>query len=111
MPKRKKAKLSKHDPLEGAEMLRRVFPLLTGLANSGTLRDKAKNRQLLYSQYAGLILVGLLNPILNSARAIVAASGLKNVRKLTGGSKVSLGSFSVPVGQGSPAAMQSSRTL
>ena len=91
---KKKAKLSDHHPLEGAEMLRRVFPLLAGLAQSGTQRDKAKNRQLLYSQYAGLILVGLLNPILNSSRAIVAASGLKNVRKLTGGSKVSLGSFS-----------------
>ena len=91
---KKKAKLSHHDPLEGAEMLRRVFPLLAGLAHSGTQRDKARNRQLLYSQYAGLVLVGLLNPILNSSRAIVAASGLKNVRKLTGGSKVSLGSFS-----------------
>lgn len=91
---KKKAKLTEHDPLEGAEMLRRVFPLLAGLAQSGTQRDKAGNRQLLYSQYAGLILVGLLNPILNSSRAIVAASGLKKIRKLTGGSKVSLGSFS-----------------
>lgn len=76
---KKKAKLSHHDPLEGAEMLRRVFPLLAGLAQSGTHRDKARNRQLYYSLYAGLILVGLLNPILNSARAIVAASGLKSV--------------------------------
>lgn len=91
---KKKAMLSHHDPLEWAEMLRRVFPMLAGLAQSGTQRDKARNRQLLYSQYAGLILVGLLNPVLNSSRAIVAASGLKNLRKLTGGSKVSLGSFS-----------------
>ncbi len=62
MPKRKKAKLSRHDPLEGAEMLRRVFPLLAGLADSGTQRDKARNRQLYYSQYAGLILIDFRKP-------------------------------------------------
>lgn len=87
-------KLSQHDPLEGAGMLRRIFPLLARLAPSGTERDKAKNRQLRFSQYAGLILVGLLNPILNSARSLVASSGLKNVRRFTGGKKTSLGSFS-----------------
>lgn len=75
-------------------MLRRVFPMLAVLANSGTQRDKAKNRQLLFSQYAGLVLVGLLYPILKSSRSLVAASGVKNVRKLTGGKKVSLESFS-----------------
>ena len=80
--------------LQGVGMLRRVFPMLAVLASSGTQRDKAGNRQLLFSQYAGLILVGLFNPILGSSRALVAASGLKNVRKLTGGKKVSLGSFS-----------------
>jgi len=81
-------------PVEGAAMLRRVFPILTSLAEAGTERDKAGNRQLRYSQYAGLVLVGLFNPILNSARALVAASGLKKIRKLTGGGRVSLGSFS-----------------
>lgn len=91
---KKKATPARHDPIEGAEMLRRVFPMLSVLAKSGTERDKAKNRQLLFSQYASLLLVGLFNPILNSSRAIVSASGLKKVRKLTGGKKVSLGSFS-----------------
>jgi len=82
------------DPVRGAEMLRRVFPLLARLAESGTQRDQAGNRQLLFRQYAGLMLVGLFNPVLQSARALVAASGLKKVRQLTGGKKVSLGSFS-----------------
>ena len=50
--------------LQGVGMLRRVFPMLAVLASSGTQRDKAGNRQLLFSQYAGLILVGLFNPIL-----------------------------------------------
>lgn len=80
--------------VEGAELLRRVFPMLAPLASSGTERDKAGNRRLKFSQYAGLVLVGLFNPILNSARGLVAASGLKKVRRLTGGSRVSLGSFS-----------------
>lgn len=80
--------------LRGAQMLRRVFPLLASLAQAGTRRDKAGNRQLLMSQYAALILVGLFNPLLESARALTAASGLKAVRRLTGGRKVSLGAFS-----------------
>ena len=79
---------------QGAELLRRVFPMLSRLANAGTERDKARNRRLHYSQYAGLILLGLFNPLLQSSRALVAASGLRNVRKLTGGRQVSLGSFS-----------------
>ncbi len=80
--------------VEGAALLRRVFPMLATLAEAGTERDKAGNRRLRYSQYAGLVLVGLFNPILHSARGLVAASGLKKVRKLTGGGRVSLGSFS-----------------
>ena len=80
--------------LEGVELLRQVFPILRTLAKAGTERDRARNRQLLYSQYASLILVSLFNPVLGTARALVAHSGVKRVRKLTGGSKVSLGSFS-----------------
>lgn len=80
--------------IAGAAMLRRVFPLLARLADSGTQRDKAHNRRLLFSQYAGLVLVGLFNPVLQSARALVAASGLRQVRRLTGGSQTSLGAFS-----------------
>jgi hypothetical protein len=80
--------------LAGAVLLRRVFPLLGRLACCGTERDTARNRQLFYSQYAALILVGFFNPILKSARALVAASGLKKVRRLTGGQKVSAGAFS-----------------
>nr|WP_233216303.1 IS4 family transposase [Blastopirellula marina] len=75
-------------------MLRQVFPLLGTLAGAGAERDKSGNRQLMFSQYAALILVGLFNPALESARAIVAASGLKKIRKATGGQKVSDGAFS-----------------
>ncbi len=97
---------TEHDPVEGAALLRRVFPMLAQLAESGTERDRAGNRQLLFSQYAGLILVGLLNPVLQSARALVAASGLKNVRQLTGGKKVSLGAFSEAASVFEPALLE-----
>jgi hypothetical protein len=81
-------------PLAGAVLLRRVFPLLGRLADCGTQRDVAGNRQLFYSQYAALLLVAFFNPVLKSARALVAASGLKKVRQWTGGRKVSAGAFS-----------------
>lgn len=92
----RRAKRTEIDPLilQGAGLLRRVFPLLAVLAESGTARDKAGNRRLRFSQYAALVLVGLFNPVLQSARALVAASGLRKVRQLTGGQRVSLGSFS-----------------
>src|SRR5690606_14361618 len=79
---------------QGSDLLRRVFALLQQIADNSTGRDKAGNRRLGYAQYAALVLVGLFNPVLTSARALVAASGTKGVRKLTGGGKVSLGSFS-----------------
>jgi hypothetical protein len=79
---------------QGSDLLRRVFPLLKQIADNSAERDKAGNRRLGYAQYAALVLVGLFNPVLTSARALVAASGAKGVRKLTGGGKVSLGSFS-----------------
>ncbi|WP_040351662.1 IS4-like element ISBlma3 family transposase [Blastopirellula marina] len=90
----KKRKLPTEFSAHGAAMLRQVFPLLAKLSASGTERDKAGNRRLLFSQYASLILVGLFNPALESARAIVAASGVKKIAKLTGGKKVADGSFS-----------------
>lgn len=81
-------------PLAGTVLLRRIFPLLQRLAPCGTERDTARNRQLFYSQYAALLLIGFFNPVLKSARALVAASGLKKVQQLAGGLKVSAGAFS-----------------
>ncbi|MDX1967612.1 MAG: IS4 family transposase, partial [Planctomycetaceae bacterium] len=64
----RRAKRTEIDPLilQGAGILRRVFPLLAVLAESGTARDKAGNRRLRFSQYAALVLVGLFNPVLQS---------------------------------------------
>jgi hypothetical protein len=94
---KRKSDVAGAESLQGAGLLRNVFPMLARLAAAGTERDRAGNRQLLFSQYAALVLVGLFNPVLNSARGLVAASGLKKVRKLTGGKKTSIGAFSESV--------------
>ncbi len=92
--KRKQSLPSESTVLEGVEMMRRVFPMFRSLRDSGTKRDKAGNRKFFFSHYAALVLVGLFHPVLNSARALCAASGLRSVKRLTGGSRVSTGSFS-----------------
>lgn len=45
-------------------------------------------------EYFSLFLLGLFNPVLNSMRALCAASGLRRTRQALGTSPVSLGSFS-----------------
>jgi len=50
-------------------------------------------RRLDVSQYLGLYLFGLFNPVIDSMRGLCAASKLESVREISGG-KVSLGSFS-----------------
>lgn len=106
MAKKKCCGADGEQAVAGAAMLRRVFPLLARLAGSGTQRDKARNRRLLFSQYAGLVLIGLFNPVLQSARALVAASGLRRVRRLTGGGRTSLGAFSEAASVFEPALLE-----
>lgn len=86
------------DALQGMKYLKSVFPLLQRLAAAGTERDVAGNRQLTFSFYAGLILLRLFNPTIQSLRALSEASGLRRVRQaLGGGPKASLGSLSESV--------------
>jgi hypothetical protein len=101
----KKSK-SKELSAQGSHLLRQIFPLLQRIEDKSAERDKAGNRRLSYAQYASLILVGLFNPTLDSARALIAASGIKGVRKLTGGGKVSLGSFSEAASVFDPASLE-----
>ena len=90
---------SEPDPklVQGVKYLRRIFGVLQRLAPAGRERDKAGNRQLLYSQYASLILLALFNPTMQSLRGLSELSRLKKVRKVIGGGKVSLGSLSESV--------------
>lgn len=70
------------------------LPLLRGLL--GALHDHAEcpNRKLHYDEYASLLMLYFLNPVLQSLRSIQQASGLRNVQKRLGVSRASLGSLS-----------------
>ena len=61
-------------------------------APAGTFADP--RRQLGQEQYLGLMLFGLLNPVVESMRGLCAASRLQRVQEEIGDRPVSLGSFS-----------------
>lgn len=83
--------------LKGVRYLRRLFPMLERLSASGTERDIAGNRRLLFNHYAGLMLVGMFNPTLLSMRGLSEASALRKVQKAIGGPRASTGSLSEAV--------------
>jgi hypothetical protein len=80
--------------VRGLKYLRQITSLLQRLHDDATARDKAHNRTLFYDQYAGLLLLTLFSPAIDSLRIIQHASCMPKVRKLLGCSRVSLGSFS-----------------
>ena len=81
----------------GMKSLARLYSLMERLAPAGCERDAAGNRRLLFSQYAGLVLLGLFNPTLQSLRGLSEASRLRKVQKALGGPRASLGSLSESV--------------
>jgi hypothetical protein len=83
--------------VQGVKYLRKVFSLLERLQESGCQRDSAGNRQLLFSHYAGLVLLSLFNPTLQSLHGLSELSRLRKVQKLLGGPRVSVGSLSESV--------------
>lgn len=83
--------------VQGVKYLKQIFRLLDRLAPAGCERDTAGNRRLLFSQYAGLILLGLFNPTLQSLRGLSELTRLKKVQQVIGGGKASLGSLSESV--------------
>lgn len=92
--------------VEGVKYLKRAFRLFDRLAEAGTERDISGNRTLLFSHYAGLVLVGLFNPTLQSLRGLSQISELRKVQKVTGGKRASLGSLSESVRIFDPALME-----
>jgi hypothetical protein len=87
-------KLPKVPPLAHLRLLERARALFARLSAAGTERDTAGNRQFLYSHYASLVLLGLLNPALQALRGLRLASTLRVVQKRLGVKRVSLGSLS-----------------
>ena len=92
--------------VQGVKYLKRVFRLLERLAPAGTERDTSGNRRLLFSHYAGLVLLGMFNPTLQSLRGLALLSELRKVQKLLGGGRASIGSLSESVRVFDPALME-----
>src|ERR1035437_1034884 len=80
--------------LTGFKFVRKLLPLLAGLHEVGTARDKAHNRTLHFDNYTAFLLLYLFNPIVRSVGGIVQASTLEKVRKELGVSPTSKASFS-----------------
>src|ERR1700736_326707 len=93
MAAKQKAKLQAKD-LRVLKYFKLLTPLLKGLHDNGTRRDKAGNRHLFFDQYGALLLLYFFNPILTSLRGIHQASTLDKVRQQLGVSPTSLGSLS-----------------
>lgn len=90
----KPGRVAAEPPLAYLRMLERTQGLFARLRTAGTERDSAGNRTFLYSHYASLMLLGLLNPALQSLRSLQEASALRVVQKRLGLGRVSLGSLS-----------------
>jgi hypothetical protein len=92
--------------VEGVKYLKQVFGLLQRLAPAGCQRDQAGNRDFKFSQYAGLLLLGLFNPIVQSVRGLSQLSELRKVQRVLRGPRVSIGSFSESVRVFDPALLE-----
>jgi hypothetical protein len=92
--------------LQGFKYFALVTPLLQRLHDSGGARDKAGNRRLFFDQYAALLLLYFFNPILTSLNGLQRATALDEVKKVTGGPRVSVGSLSEAQGVFDPALLE-----
>jgi len=93
MARARKSKLQR-EQVKGLKHLRQITSLLRRLHADATARDKAHNRRLFYDEYAGLVLLAMFSPAIDSLRGIQQASEMPKVRKLLGCSRASLGSLS-----------------
>ena len=83
--------------LRGVKPLRKLLPLLASLRDCGCGRDRAGNRELHFDQYVTLVLLMLLNPLIDSVRALQQAASVEEVSRRLGVKRFSLGSFSESV--------------
>jgi hypothetical protein len=94
-----KPEKDKLDPrrLSHVKKLADLLPLLQDLCAAGCDRDAAGNRELHYPQYVTLVLLYLLNPMIDSLRALQEASAVDGLAERLGVKRFSLGSFSESV--------------
>jgi hypothetical protein len=75
------------------KLVARANKLFHTLRHAGTERDAAGNRELLFSHYGALILIGFFNPMFRSFASLQEASSLKHIQKRLGIKRVSKGSL------------------
>src|SRR5262245_5154788 len=86
------------DQLRHLKYFRLLQPFLQRLQAVGTVRDRARNREIFFDQYVSLVLLYFFNPILTSLRSLQQATGLEKVQKRLGIQRTSLGSLSEATG-------------
>jgi Transposase DDE domain len=80
--------------LQGFKYFRLLGPLLQGLHDQATARDRAGNRRLHCDQFVSLLLLYFFSPVLTSLRGLQQASGLAKVQDRLGCPRVGLGTLS-----------------
>src|SRR4051812_33397642 len=83
--------------IRGVKRLRHLLPLLAPLHEVGCARDTAGNRELHFDEYVTLVLLYLMNPLIDSVRALQHAAAVDKVAQQLGVKRFSLGSFSESV--------------
>ena len=79
-------------PTQKLKLVAKANALFAVLASQNI--DPSRNRKLLYSHYASLVLLSFFNPGLQTLRGLQEASQLKNLQKRLGVKPASLGSIS-----------------
>ena len=92
--------------IRGIKPLRKPLPLLASLRDVGCGRDAAGNRELHFDQYVTLVLLYLLNPLIDSVRALQQAAAAGRVSRQLGVKRFSLGPFSESVRVFDPAKLK-----
>src|SRR5260370_23630389 len=95
MAAKKREPLRERD-LQGFKYFRLLGPLLEGLHDHATARDRAGNRRLHFDQLVSLLLLYFFNPVLTSLRGLRQASDLAKVRQLLDCPRVGLGTLTDP---------------
>jgi hypothetical protein len=80
--------------VQGFKYVRLVGTLLQALHEAGAERDRARNRQLFYDQYATLLLLYFFTPTVTSLRGVQQLSLLGKVQQRWGIRRTALGSLS-----------------
>ena len=92
--------------LQGLKYFRLIDTMLERLRPVGTERDKSRNRELFFDQYATLMLLYFFNPAVTSLRGVQNFTTLEKVQQLCGVKPTALGSLSEAASVFNPEALQ-----